>query len=222
MERWARLTWQAGDPEAVARLLGDRLGVLPAPARRAAGAWDLWLGPELLEVVPWRREQAGDEPVGEGRLVFEPVFPGDQPAGDAAGAHGPVTAGPAVVLVAVIWATVDLDRAEAELAPWLEPLAPPAAGAPLCVEPHLGAHGRIRATSGLPGSRLVLLEPSTEGALAASLARDGEGPCGLYIRGAPTARLRRLTGPFGPAVRLRTAERPGPHLLLLAPGTIET
>jgi hypothetical protein len=226
VERWARLTWQAGDPPAVATLLGERLGVTPEPSRRAAGSWDLWLGAELLEVVPWRREQPGDEPAGEGRLVFEPVFPGDRPAGDTPDDRGPAGAGQAAALVAVIWATVDLERAEADLAPWLEPLEPPAPPdgrdgiAGLHDEPHLGARGRIRTTSGLPGGRLVLLEPTTEGALAASLARDGEGPCGLYIRGVPTGRLRRLAGPFGPSVRLRTASRSGPHLLLLAPGTI--
>ena len=66
-----------------------------------------------------------------------------------------------------------------------------------------------------------LLAPFFSGdALAASLARDGEGPCGLYIRGVPATRLRRLTGPFGPSVRLRTKAPSGPHLLLLAPGTI--
>jgi len=221
VDRWARLTWQAGDPDLLARQLGERMGVTPTPSVSRAGVWDLWLGGELLEVVPWRREEAGDDPVGDGRLLFEPVMPGELPTGATGGAGD---AGPAggVELAAVVWATVDLERAEADLAPWLEPLA---GDAPLIDEPHLGGRGRARATSALPGSRLVLLEPTTEGALAASLARDGEGPCGLYILpGAATpaaaSAARRLAGPLGPSVRLRSKVRAGPHLLLLAPGTI--
>ncbi len=228
MERWARLTWQAGDPERVARLLGERLGAVPVSSRHAVGAWGLWLGTDLLEVVPWRREQAGDNPVGEGRLLFEPVFPGQAPAGDGADVPSEPWTAPASQLVAVIWATVDLERAEADLSPWLEPLDSLAAAA-LLDEPHLGGRGRVRATSGLPGGRLVLLEPTTEGALAASLARDGEGPCGLYVRAGSALlqsalpgrpRPRRRAGPLGVSVRLRTAVRAGPHLLLLEPGTI--
>ena len=225
MDRWARLTWQAGDPAQMAQVLGERLGIAPTPSRRAAGAWDLRLGTELLEVVLWRSEQAGDEPTAEGRLLFEPVMQGGSSADDA---HDPDLAAArqqspsSVTLAAVIWATVDLERAEAELALWLEPLANPA---PLTDEPHLGARGRVRTTTGLPGGRLVLLEPTSEGALAASLARDSEGPCGLYVLGAPMplgsgGPARRHDGPIGASVRLRTAVRAGPHLLLLVPGTI--
>ena len=231
MDRWARLTWQAGDPAQMAQVLGERLGIAPTPSRRAAGAWDLWLGTELLEVVPWRSEQAGDEPTAEGRLLFEPVMQvgaSVDDADDADDAHDPDLAAArqqspsSVTLAAVIWATVDLERAEAELALWLEPLANPA---PLVDEPHLGARGRVRTTTGLPGGRLVLLEPITEGAIAASLARDSEGPCGLYVLSAPMPQVsdgpaRRHDGPIGASVRLRTAVRAGPHLLLLVPGTI--
>ena len=61
------------------------------------------------------------------------------------------------------WATVDLDRAveESGLTDW----------APM-EEPTLGARG-LRINLGLVD--LVLLEPSTEGRLAAWLARHGEG-----------------------------------------------
>lgn len=68
-------------------------------------------------------------------------------------------------------------------------------------------------TDGLPGERMVLAEPETEGLLAAALARHGEGPCALYLR-APqgldvwlrAARARgvslspRRTGPLGRSV----------------------
>jgi hypothetical protein len=230
VERWARLTWQTGDPARLAARLGERLGVAPVPSVRATDGWDLWLGEELLEVVPWRPEQAGDDPVAEGRLVFEPIFPGDPGVAMAP----PSVAEPGAELVAVIWATVDLERAEAELAPWLEPLEqpqPPDADAALVDEPHLGARGRVRTTRALPAGRIALMEPVTEGAIAASLARDGEGPCGLYVRpatapetapaSAPDPGPRPRVGPFGPSVRVRMAAKAGPHLLLLAPGTIE-
>jgi hypothetical protein len=121
----------------------------------------------------------------------------------------------------VAWATVDLDRAETELELWLGSRA----GGPVEDE-HLGARGRVRAGAGLPGSWTVLLEPSTEGRAAASLARDGEGPCAIYLRPAagleawlgaaraegPTAGAPR-EGPFGAQVLL-AGPPTGPHLIV--------
>ena len=73
---------------------------------------------------------------------------------------------------------------------------------------------------------MVLLEPSTEGRAAASLARDGEGPCALYLRpaggldawldaareGGVTASARR-DGPFGAQVLLAGSPA-GPHVIV--------
>jgi hypothetical protein len=72
----------------------------------------------------------------------------------------------------------------------------------------------------------VLLEPSTEGRVAASLARDGEGPCALYLRPAAgldawteAARERGVTlsarreGPFGDQVLLASGPS-GPHVIV--------
>ncbi len=216
--RWARLTWQAGDPAGLAVTLARRLDVAARPL--GPDAWALSLGGDRVEVVPWRAEGERDVPSPEGRLVFEPIEGG-----------GPVplpVSGSPLALVGVAWSTVELDRAEAELDPWL--LAPDGArgdgDAP--EDPHLGASARRRRTAALPGGTLVLAEPSTEGRLAASLARDGEGPCALFL--APSAGLAawvadarrrgvqvsaRRPGPMGSAVLLPGRSVAGPHLLIV-------
>jgi hypothetical protein len=105
-----------------------------------------------------------------------------------------------VTLIAIGWSTVDHDRAAASLG--LDTTEAPDDEA-------LGARCRLAA---LPDGRpLVLLEPSTEGRLAGSLARLGEGPVATWWEvhrigdldaGPPTA------GPFG-HVRLLRAPRDG-------------
>jgi hypothetical protein len=229
MRLWARLTWQAADPAALVGELAHRLGL---DARLADGEGQdqrLPLGFADVEVVPWRREAPTDDPVPAGRLVFEPL---------AGGAPGPVvTTLPALALVGVGWATVELDRAEAELAHWLAG-EPPDPDDDLA-DPHLGARARVRDADGLPGGAIVLLEPTTEGRLAASLARDGEGPCALYLwppggldGWVDRAGRRGVTvgvsadGPFGATVLVPIGDAAGPHLLVVgessarAPGTI--
>lgn len=223
MRRVARLTWQAADPAALAASIGTRLGVVPVAA--PAGRWRIVLAEGDIEVVPWRREGPDDHPVAEGRLMFEPL------EDDGAGLDLPGDAcePAAMALAGVGWATVELDRAEAELGPYLGPMAgqDPAGpdGAP---DPHLGARTRPRPAAGLPGEVLVLAEPDTEGRLAASLARDGEGPCVLYLRpgeglGAwlATARARGVAtsavrdGPLGPSVLVPGADVAGPHIVVV-------
>ncbi len=133
-------------------------------------------------------------------------------------------------LAAVAWSTVDLDRAETELDMWLAPVVP--AGAPAAPtaerdlrEPLLGARARIRRPLGLPADLLVIAEPTTEGRLAASLARDGEGPCALYLwpatgldawlagrRGGLARRV--VDGPFGRSVLL-TGVTAGPFVIVV-------
>ena len=114
---------------------------------------------------------------------------------------------PPLLLAGVGWATVELDRAEAELAEWLAGEAPDPAPDDVGADPRrAGAPGE--AADGLPGAELVLLEPTTEGRLAASLARDGEGPCALYPR--PAGGARRLVGRRrGPARSPRARSKTG-------------
>ena len=217
---WARLTWQAPDPAAVALALERWLGVSARPDGDSPGALVLQLGETELEIRPWQLEGAGDAPQAGGRLVFEP-HRGPQPIGGAAGASA--------VLLGIAWSTVELDRAESELGAWLSD--PDAADWPVeGTDAHLGATTRLRPTHGLPGGRIVLVEPNTEGRLAASLARDGEGPCALYVRpaaglagwlrvarerGLPARAAKRLPGPFGAAVLLPPGSPAGPFVLVV-------
>ncbi len=101
---------------------------------------------------------------------------------------------------------------------------------------------RLRSGGGLPGTWTVLLEPVREGRAAASLAREGEGPCAIYVRpvsGLETwlvaAGARGITvgsprnGPFGRQLLLAGGPA-GPHVIVTegrqpvsgaaAPGTI--
>jgi hypothetical protein len=231
MTYWARLTWQVPDPDAAAVALARRLGTGSVPGGLVPGARLVLLGSAALELRPWQREAPGDRPRASGRLVYEPVPGGEPPPAVVSAAGSPM------VLIGVGWATVDLDRAEAELDPWL---APPdveriATDAWTGVthgleEPHLGARARVRGAGGLPAGHVVLLEPTTEGRLAASLARDGEGPCALYLepaegfvawraaaraRGLPMSTVRR--GPLGDAVLVIGGAVAGPHLLVVDP-----
>ncbi len=224
MTLWARLTWQAADAASLARDLGERLGIAPLPGGLARGAFLIRLGGCELEVRPWVSEGPDDVPRRDGRLMLEPV-----PSGEEA---PEVTIGDPVALHALGWATVELDRAEAELDPWLGPVA---AGERERLDPLLGARVRLRAGAGLPGAWTALAEPSTEGRTAASLARDGEGPFALYLRpaGGIDAWLARdgtdagagLTdGPFGRELLFRGGLT-GPHVLItdgLAPSDATT
>ena len=217
---WARLTWQAADPALISAELGRWLGLAAVPDAASDGALVLRLGETELEVRPWQPEGTDDAPQPGGRLLFEP-YRGPQPVGGAEGASA--------ALVGVAWSTVELDRAETELGNWLTDTNPGAAVAD-GTDAHLGARTRVRSTHALPGGRIVLAEPSTEGRLAASLARDGEGPCALYVapaggldawlvearrNGLPTRAARRLEGPFGASVLLPPGSPAGPFILVV-------
>jgi hypothetical protein len=118
-------------------------------------------------------------------------------------------------LLGVAFATVDMERAGAAF----EGLRGELPGDEI-----LGAR---MARSGIAG--VVLAEPRTEGRLAATLARQGEGPAALYVAVASGAldvvrawltaageRPRRGVGPFGRQVLARSRPPWGPHLLLVA------
>ena len=135
--------------------------------------------------------------------------------------------GPRAVPIAVGWATVDLDRAAAEMR---DPFDVGGGFAASRSDELLGATCRIgRRSSG--SLTLVLLEPCREGRLAATLARHGEGPAAAWLS-VPTmelAEVARVTsaarllvsrpgdGPFGPEILLLGGPVAGPHLLLASP-----
>lgn len=73
--------------------------------------------------------------------------------------------------LAVGWATVELDRAASELA---HLLAPGSVFSDAPRSAHLGARCWVGPAAGY-AARIVLLEPDTEGRVAATLARSGEG-----------------------------------------------
>ena len=114
------------------------------------------------------------------------------------GAH--VRAG-AARLVAVGFGVIDLEAALAELGRTAIDLPPDCA---------LGARA-----AGVAGESIVLLEATTEGRLAASLARFGPGPLAIYVAlpaGLPTTGAVPVNGPFGPCVVLGGPIW-GPHLI---------
>ena len=124
--------------------------------------------------------------------------------------------------VVPVWATVELDRAAASIA-----IA--ARSTPVLEAPLLGARARVVGL--VPGAEppeIVVAEPSTEGSLAAYLARHGEGWAAAYLRVASPAldgalaRLRKAgvvvtnegSGPYGPERLLPGDDRSGPFVLL--------
>ena len=121
-------------------------------------------------------------------------------------------------VIALGWATVDTERGTAELAEYgpFEPAAD---------ESILGA----RSVVGPPGPgdfRVAIVEPNTEGRLAATLARHDEGPAVLWVAGTPGADLLLSTaahGPFGSERLVLGGRLGGRHLIVVeAPaGTIE-
>jgi hypothetical protein len=161
------------------------------PSRSSGSSGRVELGTAVLEVAP---APAG----GSDRLELS----------SGAGIGGGTLAWP--TLAALGWATVDaarlhptsLERLPDEVAlgarAWVRPAAPPGFAA----EP-----------------ATIFLEPATEGLLAAALARHGEGPACLWVRGARplagTAVRSPTDGPLGPARLLAPRSRFGPFVLLL-------
>jgi hypothetical protein len=123
-------------------------------------------------------------------------------------------------LVAVGWATVETDRAVGELADALG-IAPTSfqAALPSVV---LGASCLVLDVP-LPGDvALAVVEPATEGRIAAGLARWDEGPLVAWYAAAETEpRADGRLGPFGPERLVGRDPLTGPHRLLVdGPGTI--
>ena len=124
------------------------------------------------------------------------------------------------------WATVELDRAQRELIDAYRRNGPPRIRRGPDDE-LLGARVRILAFKPIP--TVVLLEPMTEGRIAASLARYGEGYVAAYViikddlapavervRGAGLNLSREAPGPFGRERLVGDSPPWGAHLILAA------
>jgi hypothetical protein len=129
---------------------------------------------------------------------------------------------PALTPFALGWATVELDRAERDLIDGLDGSVDGARD--LADDILLGARCRILPAARPGDPSIVLLEPFTEGRLAATLARHGEGPAAVWLRTDPSALAtpaRRSTpaeGPFGLEVLLLDGAVSGPHRLIVLAG----
>lgn len=126
-------------------------------------------------------------------------------------------------VLATIWATVDLERALGERTA----LAPEGIG-PALAEPHLGARVVVAEAPAPDGVPLAVAEPTTEGRLAATLARHGEGEVGRYVavpspldeiaRAAAAIGIavsRPADGPFGRSILVLHGPVTGPHLIIV-------
>jgi hypothetical protein len=119
--------------------------------------------------------------------------------------------------MAVGWATVELERAAGELSGLL---APGSAFEAAPASDVLGARCRVGRAADRPELRIVLLEPSTEGRLAATLARTGEGWAATWtLDPGDDARPRHVSGarpgPVGNERLVLGGPLTGPHRLLV-------
>lgn len=140
--------------------------------------------------------------------------------------------GPGHLIVGIGWATVDVDRAASQFTASLG--VPANVWLPADQDAHLGAAARLGPSLGRDGPRLILLEPDTEGRLAASLARLGEGVAVVYVAGSGSktpvryadergtsavstgrALSSRAPGPLGPARLVLGGHTWGPHVIVV-------
>lgn len=219
-----RIEWGSSDPAGALAALTRALGIAPGPDATFA------LANATLAVVAARggpplRVEAGDGADDDGGGPRRGRSPGS--GGDPGSAGDP--GGGAPLVVGIGWATVELERAAEDVAAaiaagdWGGGVA--AAGlAPGLRDPHLGARSFVATPAAdRDDPILVLLEPDTEGRIAASLARFGEGPAVLYVapagdpRGAERAGggVAGRDGPLGAARIAPTPDASGPHLLIV-------
>jgi hypothetical protein len=129
--------------------------------------------------------------------------------------------------IAEISSTVDLERRVADFRTLRTTAGPSVVDALDAVEdPLLGA--RVLVLTNDDGQSVALAEPSTEGRLAAALARHGEAHVGTYLEapfGLDVVRARAAaanvplsrvaTGPFGRSVLVLPGTLTGQHLILV-------
>lgn len=202
-----RLRWESAIPVRVATWLSDSL-FLPIAAEQ--DHLEIAFANAVLEICG---NQGAQGATRDDRLRLAE----DSAAGDRPPTERVLTgsAAPLFAVVAVGIATVDMERFAAD-AGWVVQ--------PLVRDRVLGA-----STARVVGHPFVLLEPDTEGRLAASLARLGEGPVGIFltdrrsndlaaIRAAVRTRRVNVTaiaaGPFGHEFAVAAGRAWGPHVVV--------
>jgi hypothetical protein len=134
------------------------------------------------------------------------------------------------------WATVELERAASELGAslglpanaWELAARDQLLGARALLGPHLGSRLGSAPGPDAGGPRLLVLEPDTEGRLAASLARHGEGVAAVYVAAsraepptlAPAARETASAGGSLPQSAAAGASPAGPARSSVATGPL--
>lgn len=215
------MRWVTGDVPSVQAVLGAALGLA-------------WMAGVSMAIPGLRLDLAGqrDRP---GTRVVDHL---EMAAADESAQGSPLDAAALAAprLVALGWATVDLERAAAAWPAlrWRGVPRDTLLGARgLLGDPEVVGEGSDQRR---PGHPLLLLEPDTEGRLAATLARHGEGPAALYVGLPPRAiagsrarlaplgvRLVRGSGPFGPEIALTSPQASSPTVVLLRiPGRATT
>lgn len=123
-------------------------------------------------------------------------------------------------IVGLGWATVELDRARREVGVALGP-------GTWAVAPRdglLGGRAAVFRSATPARPDIVVLEPDTEGRLAGSLARHGEGLAAIYVTARPGTVLPPRAfgipagGPLGQGRRLAGARVGDPSVIVLADG----
>jgi hypothetical protein len=196
--------WGSPDPAALGARLADRLR-LPRPDP-SEDRFALLLAGGVVRV-------ARTAPGVRERLVAVAAFD-EAPTSALDGVrldHAALDASPGVRLLGVAWATVEMARGTRELADRFglgqDDFALAADDA------WLGAAAR---GARLGRSMLVALEPTTEGRVAAALARFGEGPVAIYI-GLPGPALGLVRrGPLGAGSLMTGSPVWGPFAIVLA------
>ncbi len=215
------MRWVTGDVPAVHAVLGAALGLA-------------WMAGASMAIPGLRLDVAGTRDRSGARVAdhLEMVSADEGAQGSP---HDPAALA-APRLVALGWATVDLERAAAAWPAlhWHGVPRDTLVGARgLLGDPEGADEGSDRRRS---GRRLLLLEPDAEGRIAATLARHGEGPAALYVGLSPGAiagsrarlvplgvRLVHGAGPFGPEIALTGPPASGPTVVLLRiPGRATT
>jgi hypothetical protein len=190
--------------------IAQRLGI-PLPVGRAGSA-QLRLAGDTLQF-------AGDPEVrGEGRLVLVPG------RGRGRAGRGREDSDGDLCVLGLGWATVDTERSATG---FVKALDLPETATSVDRDRLVGAYAHQLVDERFPGGRLVILEPSTEGRLAATLARDGEGPAVLYLgafdgldawiahaRTMGVVISRAEDGPLGRSVLILGGAPSGPHLVV--------